>query len=81
MSAGLTIEIGLGTSIEDACEDACRIARILGCAIEFEFNGVRCVARPISPNSRELAAKWREELERPLEIPGRPKICSSGNWH
>lgn len=39
-------EFDAGTSIEVAASDALRVSVLLHCDIEFDFNGVRCIARP-----------------------------------
>lgn len=45
-SASLAIEIYPGADIRAASVHACVIASKLGIDIEFDFNGVRCLASP-----------------------------------
>jgi hypothetical protein len=68
VSCKITIEVSDGTSIERACEDACRVANRLNIDVEFVFNSVRCLARP-DGSSAELANNWDRELRRELRSP------------
>lgn len=42
----LKVEIGLGSSVFKVFEEAIRVATQLNVYIEFNFNGVTCLARP-----------------------------------
>jgi len=63
MTALLTMEHLAGTSIERACEDACRVANLLSVGVQFSFNSVKCCAYP-QGSSAHLAHRWQEELSR-----------------
>lgn len=45
-SLWLDVEVSPGSHINDACRDAVGLANKLGLTVWFEFNGVRCGARP-----------------------------------
>lgn len=51
-----------GAHISRACEQATKVATVLGVVVHFEFNGVPCYARPNS-DWRTLERRWRELLE------------------
>jgi hypothetical protein len=68
MSGKIGIEMYPGALINRACEDACRVANILGVDAEFSFNGVICLAQP-GGSSAELAEIWETELRRELRFP------------
>lgn len=57
----LTVRFLAGESIESACDEACALATRIDCAIEFEFNGVTCVAHPRS-YSALLVQRWQEAM-------------------
>ena len=46
MKASIKIEIVVGTDIEQAYKEAVRLATALNVYIEFDFNGVHCLAHP-----------------------------------
>lgn len=46
-----------GTHIARACEQATKVATILGVVVHFEFNGIPCYARPNS-DWRTLKRNW-----------------------
>jgi hypothetical protein len=79
--ATLSIEVEPfgGVSIENACRDAIAIADKLGAVVMFNFNGVRCMARP-GDSEQSLAEDWCRVISTPREtrMPhniavGRPK--------
>ena len=74
MSAVIKMDHLAGTGIERACEDACRVANMLGVGVEFAFNGVRCLAWP-QGSSDDLADKWEKELGRKLKSPHDSRFC------
>lgn len=45
-AVSLTLNFDPGNSIEDAFDDAAELANKIGCVMEFEFNGVHCIAYP-----------------------------------
>jgi hypothetical protein len=51
-----------GAHIARACEQATKIATILGVVVHFDFNGVKCYARPDS-DWRTLMRRWEELME------------------
>lgn len=50
MKTSVTMQLNFnrGTNIEDAFEDAVMLANKIGCSMQFEFNGIRCIATPNS---------------------------------
>lgn len=42
----IKVEMEPGATIENAAEQSCALATKLGCDIDFNFNGVHCVAQP-----------------------------------
>lgn len=56
----LSINVGVyaGSPIEEAAGDACVLATQLGCTIQFQFNGVECMAIP-GGSSSVLIENWR----------------------
>lgn len=57
----LTIEVAPGTRIEDACEDAVKLADTLGVIVWFKFNSVKCGARP-GDDASLLADNWQRAM-------------------
>lgn len=43
-TAILKIEVAAGCAVADAAAEACRLARLLGVVIVFDFNGAHCLA-------------------------------------
>lgn len=68
MGSYTSIEIEPGTAIEQACQDALRVANGLSIGVKFTFNGVKCYAMP-GGSSDELAENWHRELSRELKAP------------
>ncbi len=58
----LTIEVSPATDILDACNEAIRLANLLGIGIWFDFNGVKCLARP-GDDAQRLSSDWDRELK------------------
>ena len=81
MSAILKIEIVAASHIERACSDACRIAELLGIGVEFDFNGVRCLALPFTPTPSLLANNQRTEQNKELASPLERRFASTGSWN
>ena len=42
----LSIEFHCGTKTETCCEEAIELANKMGCAVEFDYNDIRCHAWP-----------------------------------
>lgn len=80
MGASLTLEITPGCSIERACEDAQRVANMLHIDVEFDFNGVRCLARP-QGYAELLAERQQAEQDRKPRFPRDTKFASSDPRH
>jgi sugar/nucleoside kinase (ribokinase family) len=59
-----TVEAFAGTHIASACEQATRVATLLGVVVRFDFNGVQCYARPNS-DPRTLQEAWQEIFDTP----------------
>lgn len=76
MGAILKVEMYGGCTIERACEDACRVANRLGIDVEFDFNGVRCLASP-QGSSTLLAERQQAEQNRELRHPRDRRFASS----
>jgi hypothetical protein len=53
-----------GTDIDQACDEAIRIADLLGITILFGFNGVECMATP-GCDPAGLAASWHRVMSQP----------------
>lgn len=51
-----------GTSIENACDDLCALARRVLVNVHCSFNGVTLIARPTS-DPRELEASWNDAIK------------------
>jgi hypothetical protein len=51
-----------GVHINRACEQATNIATILGIVVHFDFNGIKCYARPGS-DWTTLVRRWEELME------------------
>ncbi len=44
--ATVRVEMSAGSERSCCCAEAVRLARVFGCAVRFEFNGVTCFAHP-----------------------------------
>ena len=53
--------IDAGVTIQDACTAAVRVARHLRAPVEFNFNGVECIASP-DTSAEKLAEAWRSVM-------------------
>ena len=58
----LDVEVSPGSDISEACQDAIALAEQLGITIWFEFNGVKCGARP-GDDWKRLAEVWNGCLQ------------------
>ena len=65
----LLLEVEPGETIQDACREAQNIADKVLMPVEFEFNGVECVAAP-DGDPITLHARWREVTST------KPRVCS-----
>ena len=61
MSVHLKIELLAGSDIESSCREAIRIANMLRVVVDFDFNGVKVMAKP-GACPKELAEAWAHEL-------------------
>lgn len=57
----LDVEVYGGSNIFDTCVDAIELATRIGISIWFNFNSVRCLARP-EDDPEKLAAEWERAL-------------------
>lgn len=71
-TAQVKVEFCCGDDILAACREASRLAKLLGCFVVFDFNGVHCMASP-KTDPEALAASWDLQLKRPE---GMPKVAS-----
>lgn len=62
------VEVFGGTHISRAAEQATNVATLLGVVVHFEFNGVKCYARPNS-DWRTLVKKWEELMDKGKDRP------------
>ena len=62
MNMSMKVELLVGTSIENASIEACRVATHLGINVSFDFNGMKCIAQPNSLYV-DLINSYHEELE------------------
>lgn len=76
MGGMITVEMYPGCSIERAAEDAIRIANTLRFDVEFQFNGVRCLAVP-GGSSEKLVERQQAEQRRELSGPYDRKFAHS----
>ncbi len=61
MRAHLKIEFLAGEDIDNACREAVRISNLLNVTVDFDFNGVKVMAKPdVCP--KELAELWNVEM-------------------
>ena len=61
MQSHLKLEFLAGTDIDSACLEAARIANLLRVTVDFDFNGVKVMAKPdVCP--KELAEVWAVEM-------------------
>ena len=58
----LTMEVSPGSNIQRTCEEAVRLANFLGICIWFNFNGVKCLARP-GDDPERICESWNRELQ------------------
>lgn len=58
----LDVEVTPGSGIENACRDAVMLADKLGLTVWFDFNGVKCGARP-GDDWQLLLANWSGVME------------------
>lgn len=63
MSLSLEVKVYGGTPIEIAAHDACELASELKITVTFDFNGVRCMARP-GGDSKTLVHNWNIARDR-----------------
>jgi hypothetical protein len=61
MSISIKAEVTAGQDIMDASKEAISVADQLGIGVDFEFNGVTCLAFP-GDSPRSLADAFRKEL-------------------
>jgi hypothetical protein len=80
----IKVEVYGGVPIERAAGEACVLARHLGCNVEFEFNGVTCMAKPWG-SSAVLVENWyaavKEGSRYPMASTDRPTEQRPGNPH
>ncbi|MDE1997980.1 MAG: hypothetical protein KGI52_03520 [Burkholderiales bacterium] len=62
MRAHLKIEFLAGEDIDNACREAVRLANILRVTVDFDFNGVKVMAKP-DVDPKELAELWSVEMK------------------
>ena len=69
MRAHLHLEFMGGDHIENACREAIRIANLLLVTVNFDFNGVKVMAKP-GACPQELADAWHFEITstKPIKI-------------
>ena len=58
----LDVEVSPGSDIENTCREAVNLADKLGLTVWFDFNGVKCGARP-GDDWLLLSQNWRGVLE------------------
>lgn len=63
MDSNLWLEVSVspGAGIDETCAQAIELANKLGLTVWFEFNGVKCGARP-GDEAALLVINWRECL-------------------
>lgn len=76
MSGHIEYHPRAGSDIRKVAADAQRVADLLGIAIEFRFNEVRCVAAP-SGDAAFLAERQQVEQARKMEFPYDRRFASS----
>lgn len=59
----ITFDPMAGTRIEDACEEAVRLARKNDCVVEFDFNDVHMQAFT-TDSASDVSARWHAETDR-----------------
>ena len=67
MKAHLKLEFAAGEDIGNACCEAIRIANLLRVTVDFDFNGVKVMAKP-GACPQELADEWLSVLKSPHQI-------------
>ena len=58
--ATIKVEFIAGDTIEDAFEESIRLAKLLNCWIEFNFNGVTCTSNRSGEIMRGVASYHKE---------------------
>lgn len=66
MNAHLKLEFLAGEDINHACREAIRIANTLCVTVDFDFNGVKVMAKP-GACPQELADEWSSVLKSSLQ--------------
>lgn len=61
-SLHLNVEVLGGSSIHDACKEACDLADRINVTVDFKFNGVTCIAHP-GTDPGDLAKNWNAVLQ------------------
>lgn len=78
----LKVEVYGGVSIEAAAGEACILAEKIGINVEFEFNGVTCMAKPWG-SSQVLVTNWhaasKEGSRYPMASTDRREVTVSGD--
>lgn len=77
MGGKIMLEMYAGCSIERACEDAVRVANTLGIDVEFDFNGVRCLASPQGSSAILAERQQFEQARKPTGPFDSRKFASS----
>lgn len=67
MKAYLKLEFMVGEDIDNACCEAIRIANLLRVTVDFDFNGVKVMAKP-GACPQELADEWSSVLKSSQQI-------------
>lgn len=67
MNAHLKLEFLAGEDINHACREAIRIANLLRVTVDFDFNGVKVMAKP-GACPQELADEWSSVLKSSQQI-------------
>lgn len=62
MKAHLKLEFAAGEDIDNACCEAIRIANLLRVTVDFDFNGVKVMAKP-GACPQELSDEWSSVLK------------------
>lgn len=57
----LTLEVAPGACVGDVCKEAVRLANFLGVCVWFNFNSVKCLARP-GDDPERIYESWDREL-------------------
>ena len=62
MSLSVKAAVSAGSDIREACKEAIDLANRIGVIVEFNFNRVKCFAKP-GADPYELADLWLNELQ------------------